>query len=33
MTETMGIVVSESELEQIVPAVREQGRTIALANG
>ena len=33
MTETMGIVVSESELEQIVPAVRAQGRTIALANG
>ena len=33
MTETMGIVVSESELEQIVPGVREQGRTIALANG
>ena len=33
MTETMGIVVSESELGQIVPAVREQGRTIALANG
>jgi rfaE bifunctional protein nucleotidyltransferase chain/domain len=33
MTETMGIVVSESELGQIVPAVRKQGRTIALANG
>ena len=33
MTETMGIVVSESELEQIVLAEREQGRTIALANG
>jgi len=33
MTKTMGIVVSESELEQIVLAEREQGRTIALANG
>ena len=29
----MGVVVSESKLEQVVSAAREQGRTIALANG
>ncbi len=33
MTGPMGVVVSESKLEQVVSAAREQGRTIALANG
>ena len=33
MTGTMGVVVSESKLNQVVSAAREEGRTIALANG
>tara|TARA_B100000029_G_scaffold58355_3_gene52658 strand:- start:796 stop:1275 length:480 start_codon:yes stop_codon:yes gene_type:complete len=33
MTGTMGIVVSESKLGQVVSAARQQGQTIALANG
>ncbi len=33
MKDRMGVVVSESELKQVVLSAREQGRTVALANG